>query len=250
MTPSHCVTTNTGCKLETNDVLSSELGRDVTNLESELCHLRCSRQTKFFGDEIGSHRGGMHGLSATVVNFLSSSLAFEACGESDVYRQNYQQGEPVSPVDVAPRKGESGTRITYTLDPEIFDSKHRVFSYERIHDRLEILAYLYPGLKTKVADERTGKEATFQYPAGIRQALDRMEHFPPRKQWASLEPIVVGANDSEVEFQVALQRTQDITSYVNDIHCTENGTHLSSFFQVLGDVLNEIGRRENVPYGI
>ena len=221
---------NISCQLEIDKRLSESEQREVTNLEVELAHLCRSQGLDFFGAD-SSCDGGLVGTSVAVVTFLSSCLKIQACGKSQVFRHSYLQGNPEGAVEITPRTNEVGTQITFTPDPEIFSEKHRNFDGEIMRKRLEMCSYLNAGLETNFIDQRTGNEFTYRFSNGIREFLNRPPTHP--------NPILVNAQDGDIHFEAAFESTHDVVSYVNTRRSFEGGTHVTHFFRVLAEVLNE-----------
>ena len=234
---------NVGCQLKVIDRSDSD-DRATTNLEDELCSVRFhSSGHSIFG--YNTHfRGGLHGLPISIVNILSSWFRIEVCGESEVYRQEYRQGEPLAAVQTMPRTGQVGTRISFLPDPEIFSDAKFVFA--RIKNRLQVLSFLHAGLKTSVSDERTKQACAFHNPSGLQDYLDHVCPDLHRSNFRDQWRLCVDAEVNETTFQVALRPANSLVSYINDIHCSEGGAHQIGFFSVLTDVLNEIGIRKSL----
>jgi DNA gyrase subunit B len=66
------------------------------------------------------HSGGLHGVGASVVTALSSSLVARIKRDGYLWEQSFARGVPASKLKkVGPARG-SGTTITFTADREIF----------------------------------------------------------------------------------------------------------------------------------
>ena len=65
--------------------------------------------------------GGLHGVGISVVNALSESLEVEIKRHSKVYTQKYHRGDPISPLKEIGRSADSGTRVTFKPDHQIFE---------------------------------------------------------------------------------------------------------------------------------
>ena len=113
--------------------------------------------------------GGLHGVGLSVVNALSKWLVAEVRRDGQVYRQEYDHGEPVTGVEVvaACEEGDSGTTITYLADGEIFDQVE--YSFDTLAGRMRELAFLNKGLKITVTDHRQepARQKSFCYEGGI-----------------------------------------------------------------------------------
>ena len=84
--------------------------------------------------------GGLHGVGVSVVNALSEELALEVYRDGHVWEQTYKRGKPKGPLKKTRKSKKTGTKITFSPDPKIFDSIE--FSYDIITSRMRELAFL------------------------------------------------------------------------------------------------------------
>jgi DNA gyrase subunit B len=76
---------------------------------------------KFGGDDSGYKvSGGLHGVGISVVNALSEVLLVEVKREGKIYQQEYRKGVPQYDLKIVGDSTETGTRITFKPDVEIF----------------------------------------------------------------------------------------------------------------------------------
>src|SRR5262245_48254960 len=78
--------------------------------------------TQFGGGNRGrpfQTRAGLFGVGLVSVNSLSRSLVVEVHREGTLWRQEYERGKPISPLQPIRRTQERGTSITFYPDPEI-----------------------------------------------------------------------------------------------------------------------------------
>src|ERR1700758_181871 len=66
--------------------------------------------------------GGLHGVGASVVNALSKSLVAEGRREGQAYIQRYRRGKPTGAIEEGEPSRGTGTTVTYTADPDIFQA--------------------------------------------------------------------------------------------------------------------------------
>ncbi|MCD6222273.1 MAG: DNA topoisomerase IV subunit B, partial [Thermoplasmata archaeon] len=111
--------------------------------------------------------GGLHGVGVSVVNALSQWMEVEVRRNGKIFRQRYEKGKPVTKLEVVGEATDTGTKVTFYPDPEIFGSKQ--FDYYVIRKRLQELAFLNKGLEIKFVDKRLGKEDVFKYDGGIAE---------------------------------------------------------------------------------
>ena len=109
--------------------------------------------------------GGLHGVGVSCVNALSDWLEVEVKRDGKIYHQRYERGKTVSKLTVIGKSNSTGTKITFKPDKTIFTKTD--YSYDILSQRLRELAFLNKGLKIKLADERSDKEAVFEFSGGI-----------------------------------------------------------------------------------
>ncbi|NLX54672.1 MAG: DNA gyrase subunit B [Planctomycetaceae bacterium] len=231
-----------GIPVEPHEQLSKELGRDVSTLEGVMTVL------KFGGKfEKGAYQtsGGLHGVGVTVVNFLSQWCDVEVSRDGVVYQQEYERGIPVGPVQRVGTTKKVGTKTTFKPDAMIFQTTK--FSYDLLYKRLQELAFLNSGVRIEFFDERTNQGDQFLYERGIIQFV---EHLNRASDTLHKEVIYVRGEEEGVGYEIALQYsaeyTENLHSYVNNIHTIEGGTHVSGFRAALTRTLNNYGRKEGI----
>ncbi|MGE4605211.1 MAG: DNA topoisomerase (ATP-hydrolyzing) subunit B [Myxococcota bacterium] len=190
--------------------------------------------------------GGLHGVGVSVVNALSQPLELEIRREGKVWRQTYACGEPTSPVEEIGTTEKTGTRVTFSPDPEIFQTTTE-YSFDVLSQRLRELSFLNAGLRILVSDERSGKQHDFCYEGGIVSFVEHLGraraplHRPPI--FISGERIIEGLHtDIPVQIEIALQfnesYNESVFSFANNINTVEGGTHLIGFRTALTRTLN------------
>jgi len=181
--------------------------------------------------------GGLHGVGLSVVNALSVQLTLEVWRDGKVYQQKYSRGEPITPLEEIGKTTKRGTKITFKPDPEIFESIE--FNYDYLAKRLRELAFLNPGLRISIRDERSGKKAEFLYEGGI---VSFVEYLNKDKEVLNPTPIYFkGEKDGtyvEIAMQYNTEYQETIFSFANNINTTEGGTHLVGFKSALTRTFN------------
>jgi DNA gyrase subunit B len=188
--------------------------------------------------------GGLHGVGVTVVNALSDWLEAEIRRDGQVWRQEYEQGQPQGPVrSIGPAK-TTGTTIRFLPDLAIFPRID--FDYDTLEKRLRELAFLNKGVRIRLTDERgeEPKDAEFFSSEGLSEFVA----FLNRAQTVLHQPVILSGRDEEraVEVEVAIQYNDSIgemvVSYCNNINTVEGGTHLTGFRAALTRTLNQYAR--------
>ncbi len=196
--------------------------------------------------------GGLHGVGLSVVNALSTWLVAEVRRDGQVYRQEYDHGDPVTGVEVVAtcEEGDSGTTITYLADGEIFDQVE--YSFDTLAGRMRELAFLNKGLKITVTDHRQepARQKSFCYEGGI---VSFVQHLNKNKDVLHPAPIYFSAEKDDPEknetasVEVAMQYSSDynesVFTFANNINTMEGGSHLQGFRAALTRVVNDYARK-------
>ena len=196
--------------------------------------------------------GGLHGVGLSVVNALSTWLVAEVRRDGQVYRQEYDHGDPVTGVEVVAtcEEGDSGTTISYLADEAIFDQVE--YSFDTLAGRMRELAFLNKGLKITVTDHRQepARQKSFCYEGGI---VSFVQHLNKNKDVLHPAPIYFSAEKDDPEknetasVEVAMQYSSDynesVFTFANNINTMEGGSHLQGFRAALTRVVNDYARK-------
>ena len=191
--------------------------------------------------------GGLHGVGVSCVNALSDHMEVEVRRDGKIHHQEYKRGKPQGPVEVIGKTNEHGTKVTFHADPEIFGNLS--FSYETIGNRLRELAFLNAGVKIIYTDERKedNQTVTFHYEGGIAQFV---KYLNTNKSVLNPEPIYLTKEigDNYISFAIQYNEgySENVFSFVNNIHTIEGGTHLSGFRSSLTRLINEYIKNNNL----
>jgi DNA gyrase subunit B len=198
--------------------------------------------------------GGLHGVGVSVVNALSEWLEVEVYRDGKVWFQKYERGDPVAPVKVSGKaeKGQSGTKVTFLPDGQIF--KNRTFKFDTIAERLRELAFLNPEVKLRIIDVRAKneQEETFHFKGGLVEFVKYIDATRPSitKKVFYAQGVDKDENGRAVEVEAAVQYndqySENIFTYVNNINTHEGGTHLVGFRTALTRSLNNYAYKNGI----
>ncbi len=181
--------------------------------------------------------GGLNGVGASVVNALSSRLIVDVEREGYLWRQEFAQGEPATPLSQIESSTNTGTKTTFWPDSSIFEEVE--FHFEILSQRLRELAFLNRGILITIRDDRSDKIHEFKYDGGLSTFIEHINenktilHEPPIYITGESENLIV-----EVAFQYNDTYSERIYTFVNNINTLEGGTHLSGFKTALTRTLN------------
>ena len=189
---------------------------------------------------------GLHGVGLKAVNALSEEASVDVYQNGKHYRQEYDRGVPRFSLKVMGETSQSGTRITFKPDYEIFETT--VFNYETIRSTLRDFAFLNKGLKVVIEDKRQGQENREEllYNGGIieyveylnknKTAISEVLYFEQKFDAASVE-IAMQYNDGYNE---------NIIAFANNVNTKEGGTHIDGFKFALSRLINDAGKKLNI----
>ena len=196
-----------------------------------------------FGGGAYKVSGGLHGVGASVVNALSSYFRVVVLRDNKAYYQEYHQGKPVKKVSevgqeqldkwfpgswgIKVGEGKTGTITNFIPDKTIFgDIK---LENNKVKNLLRDRAYLVAGLTFHFIDENDGDEASFYFEGGIKSLVSHTN----RGKNVLTDTVYISKSDGNISCEVALQYSdsfnENVKGFVNGIHTTDGGTHVTGF---------------------
>jgi DNA gyrase subunit B len=201
-----------------------------------------------FGGEGYKVSGGLHGVGVSVVNALSEWLEAEVKRDGQVYKMRFARGKPVTPLQVLGTAQDTGTKITFLPDKEIFETLD--YQYDILAQRLREMAFLNKGVSISLTDRRQGREQreTFKFEGGIRSFV---EYLSKNKETLHKKPIFLEQDKQDCcRMEIAMQYNDGynevLSSYANNIRTKEGGTHEFGFKAALTRLLNDYARKQNL----
>ena len=195
--------------------------------------------------------GGLHGVGVSCVNALSDKLVAEVHREGKVFRQEYSQGKPQTPVEVVGTSDRTGTTIWFHPDPTIF-VQSTVYKYDTLAARLRELSYLNKGISIVLTDKRAPLEdgsfrsETFYSEKGLEEFITYLD---AGAETLIPTPVCI-TSDKIIPIDIALQYNngyqEKIFSYVNNINTIEGGTHLQGFKMGLSRTLKSYAEKNRL----
>lgn len=243
---------------------------------------------KFSSDSYAA-AGGLHGVGAAVVNALSARLDVQVTRGGKVRQLSFKRGQPgrfndrnkpqidapFEPVESGTeaevigkaKRGLTGTKVRYWADTQIF-TPDATFLYDELEQRARQTAFLVPGLRITIRDERklpgTAGEAgpheeVFQYDGGISEFVDHLSQLNPvsdvwrlhgEGNFTERVPVLDDSGQAQMqdvertcEVDVALRwdvgYDTKVRSFVNIIATPKGGSHNTGFDQALTRVFRK-----------
>ncbi|PAU92725.1 DNA topoisomerase (ATP-hydrolyzing) subunit B [Aliifodinibius salipaludis] len=191
--------------------------------------------------------GGLHGVGVSCVNALSSHFYAEIHRDGEIYVMEFEHGATVQPLKVKGKTDKTGTTITFTPDPEIFNQTTE-FKWDIIAERMRELAFLNPQITINLEDKREDDlSETFHYEGGVK---DFVRYLDEDRETMMQEPMLIEGEVDMVPVELAIQYngsySQNVHSYVNNINTREGGTHISGFRRALTRSLKKYAKDNNL----
>ncbi len=198
-----------------------------------------------FGGDGYKVSGGLHGVGASVVNALSTNLVVHVCDGTDIYEQTYEKGNVTSKLHVIGQSNETGTKVQFWPDPEIFETT--VYEYDILLKRMREQAFLNGGIKITLTDLRGEEKRVDElfYEGGIKSFV---EYINKGKEAVHPDVIYVSCEKEDCQAEIAMQYTEtyseNLVSFANNIHTTEGGMHETGFKAALTRVMNDYAKKK------
>ena len=189
--------------------------------------------------------GGLHGVGVSVVNALSEWCEIEVYRDGNIYSQKYKRGVPLEKVKKIGTTQKQGTKTIFKADNEIFRKIN--YNYDILCERLRELAFLNKDLLITIEDKRSKRSEKFQYKGGL---LAFVQYLDQHRDSIHNKPVYIEGERENVPVEIAFQYnngyTENIFSYVNNIHTIEGGSHLVGFKTALTRTLNNYALKNNL----
>jgi DNA gyrase subunit B len=198
-----------------------------------------------FGGESYKVSGGLHGVGVSVVNALSQWMRVEVCRNGGLYVQEYKRGKAGAKVRKIGACKQTGTKVIFSPDPEIF--KIIGFNWKTIIDHLRQQAYLTKGVRINILDKREKIPVChgFYFEGGI---VSFVKHLAQNRKQLQEEMFYVHREHEKMEVEAAFAYAGDVRteelSFANNIYTPDGGMHLTGFRSALTRSLNNYARAE------
>ena len=224
---------------------------DKSALEVIFCTLHAGGK---FSGKAYQTSGGLHGVGASVVNALSSSMVVQVARNKELYEQKFSRGIALGNLKkIGNASNRRGTYVSFVPDNEIFGN-HK-FKPSRLFKSIRSKAYLFSGVeirwKSEISDGETPTDATFHFPGGLSDFLNETlngvstyAHHPFAGTVDFYEKFQV---PGKVEWAINWTPARDgfVKSYCNTVPTPEGGTHESGFWAAILKSIKSYGERIN-----
>lgn len=205
---------------------------------------------KFSKDGGGySVSSGLHGVGASVTNFLSSKFILKVSRDGKVYQDTFEKGIPTTKLidgmlpTIKEKFIHSGTDITFTPDPEIFPDPS--FKIDVIKRRIEETAFLNKGLKITLHIEKTDETIVYEENEGLIGYIKKLN----ADNNCITKPIYIEGESNDIKAEIVMQYITDYNeqtlAYCNNVVNPDLGTHVTGARTGLTRLINNYAKELN-----
>jgi DNA gyrase subunit B len=219
-----------------------------------------------------STSGGLHGVGIKATNALSDWLEVRVRRNGVIYYQRHENGLPAMPVQIldpangqviaevgqrgektaikqhADRKLGTGTGVSFKPSARFMDTVD--FDFDAMARRLQVIAFLLPGVTVDFADRRKKKvrQRTFRYDGGLVEYVNWLNES---RKPIHRAPIQVSSQQNGVAVEVVCQwhtsvDDSEIVSFVNTIPTPDGGRHVAGLKSAVTKAINQFASEKKL----
>lgn len=189
--------------------------------------------------------GWLHWVGSSVVNALSTKLEAWVHRNGEIHYQSFSLWISDWDIKVVWKTKHTGTIIKFYPDASIFKITTE-FDYKTIKNRLRQQAYLTKWITLYLNDERTGERYKYYFEWGIKSYVN----FLNKKEDTIWEIFYVEKEKNDILVELSMQYNKEysdnIITFVNNIHTPEGWSHLTWFRMALTRTINKYARDKGI----
>ncbi len=188
---------------------------------------------------------GLHWVGSSVVNALSTKMEAWVHRDGKIHYMSFTRWKADEDIKVIWKTDHTGSIIKFYPDPEIFKISTKL-DYTTIKNRSRQQAYLTKWITLILKDERSSEEYKFYFEGWVKSYV----HFLNKKEDTIGDIFYTEKESKEILVELALQYNKEysnnIISFVNNIHTPEGWTHLTGFRTALTRTINKYARAKDI----
>jgi len=189
--------------------------------------------------------GWLHGVWSSVVNALSTKMEAWVHRDKKVHYLSFNTGKTVWDIEVVWKTTKTGTIVKFYPDASIFKISTK-FDYKTIKNRLRQQAYLTKGITLYLNDERSGERYKYYFEGWVKSYVN----FLNKKEDTIWDIFYVEKEAKDILVELSMQYNKEysnnIISFVNNIHTPEWGSHMTWFRMALTRTINKYARAKSI----
>ena len=189
--------------------------------------------------------GWLHGVWSSVVNALSTKMEAWVHRDGKIHYQSFTLWKTNGDIEVVGKTKTTGTIIKFYPDEDIFKITTK-FDYKTIKNRLRQQAYLTKGITLYLNDERSGERYKYYFEGWVKSYVNFLN-----KEEDTIGDIFYVEKEAkdilvEISMQYNKEYSNNIITFVNNIHTPEWGSHLTWFRTALTRTINKYARDKSI----
>lgn len=189
--------------------------------------------------------GWLHWVGSSVVNALSTKLEAWVHRDWKIHYQSFSLWISDGDIKVVWKTDHTGTIVRFYPDASIFKISTE-FDYKTIKNRLRQQAYLTKWITLYLNDERNGERYKYYFEWGIKSYVN----FLNKKEDTIWEVFYVEKEKNDILVELSMQYNKEysdnIITFVNNIHTPEGWSHLTWFRMALTRTINKYARDKGI----
>ncbi len=185
--------------------------------------------------------GWLHGVWASVVNALSTKMEAWVHRDGKIHYQTFSVWKTDWDVEVIWKTDHTWSIIKFYPDESIFKISTK-FDYKTIKNRLRQQAYLTKGITLYLNDERSGERYKYYFEGWVKSYVTFLN-----KNEDTIGDIFYVEKEAknilvEISMQYNREFSNNIITFVNNVHTPEWGSHLTWYRMALTRTINKYAR--------
>lgn len=185
--------------------------------------------------------GWLHWVGSSVVNALSTKMEAWVHRNWEIHYQSFSFWKTDWDIKVVWKTDQTWTIIKFYPDSSIFKITTE-FDYKTIKDRLRQQAYLTKWITLYLNDERTWERYKYYFEWWVKSYVN----FLNKKEDTIWDVFYVEKEAKDILVEISMQYNKEfsnnIITFVNNIHTPEWGSHLTWFRMALTRTINKYAR--------
>jgi DNA gyrase subunit B len=210
-----------------------------------------------FNNKTYNVSGGLHGVGASVTNFVSEFLTVIVCRDGVKHKQQFEYGKKVGNLqELGETTDKNGTIVVFKPDPFIFEEavelEEMFFDHNIIREKIRLSSFLNKNLKLTLKNKKEETEVFFSEKGISELVLINTKNV---EKIMTPEPIIFEFKDTmtskgkvqEMEAELSFIFEKDnfsnkVMTFVNNINTRDGGKHLQGLNKAFVKVINKYGQ--------